>query len=149
MADHRLNPVPTSTSDIRHFKLSGHRNHQRLSQSFEIGLAREANCHGDFGGFTAEGCACRIDQWYQTVDIRTVRNEPVGDDDFLRGVARKLAIVTRPFEGGGQQGRAPRVLITDRLWQVQRFLATHDKIANVFTRRSNPDTAAKFHSARN
>ena len=32
---------------------------------------------------------------------------------------------------------------------VQRFLATHDQIANVFTRRSNQDTAAKFHSARN
>ena len=32
---------------------------------------------------------------------------------------------------------------------VQRFLATHDQIANVFTRRSNEDTAATFHSARN
>jgi putative transposase len=86
-----------------------------------------------------------------------------------------------------KQGRAPRVLITDKLKsysaakrrqhkglnnraenshqptrrrerimkrfksprQVQRFLATHDQIANVFTRRSNKDTAAKFHSARN
>ena len=33
--------------------------------------------------------------------------------------------------------------------QVQQFLATHDQVANVFTRRSNQDTAAKFHSARN
>jgi putative transposase len=33
--------------------------------------------------------------------------------------------------------------------QVQQFLATHDQIANVFTRRSNQDTAATFHSARN
>src|SRR5271165_6687536 len=32
---------------------------------------------------------------------------------------------------------------------VQRFLATHDQIANVFTRRSNQDTAATFHSDRN
>jgi hypothetical protein len=33
--------------------------------------------------------------------------------------------------------------------QVQRFLFTHDQIANVFARRPNQDTAAKFHSARN
>src|SRR6202051_3795730 len=33
--------------------------------------------------------------------------------------------------------------------QVQRFLSTHDQIANVFARCSNHDTAAKFHSARN
>jgi putative transposase len=32
--------------------------------------------------------------------------------------------------------------------QVQRFLSVHDQIANVFTRHPNPDTAAKFHSAR-
>ena len=32
--------------------------------------------------------------------------------------------------------------------QVQRFLSIHDQIANVFTRRPNQDTAAKFHSAR-
>jgi putative transposase len=31
--------------------------------------------------------------------------------------------------------------------QVQRFLSIHDQIANVFTRRPNQDTAAKFHSA--
>ena len=94
-----------------------------------------------------------------------------------------------------KQGRAPRVLVTDKLKSyaaakrdimpgvehrqhkglnnraenshqptrrrerimkqfksprhVQRFLATHDQIANVFTRRSNQDTAATFHSARN
>jgi site-specific recombinase XerD len=30
--------------------------------------------------------------------------------------------------------------------QVQRFLFTHDQIANVFARRPNQDTAAKFHS---
>src|SRR4051812_22133689 len=93
-----------------------------------------------------------------------------------------------------KQGRAPRVLITDKLksyaaakreimpgvahrqhkglnnraenshqptrrreWsmkrfkspqQVQRFLSTQDQIANVFSRRLNQDTAAKFHSAR-
>jgi len=93
-----------------------------------------------------------------------------------------------------KQGRAPRVLITDKLGsyaaakrefmpgvehrqhkglnnraenshqptrrrerimkrfksprQVQRFLSTHDQIANVFARRPNQDTAAKFHSAR-
>jgi putative transposase len=33
--------------------------------------------------------------------------------------------------------------------QVQRFLSIHDQVANVFTRRSNQDTAAKFHTARN
>jgi putative transposase len=33
--------------------------------------------------------------------------------------------------------------------QVQRFLSTHDQIANVFGRRPNQDTAAKFHSAGN
>src|SRR3954468_1171565 len=32
--------------------------------------------------------------------------------------------------------------------QVQRFLSTHDQIANVFSRRPNQDTAAKFHAAR-
>ena len=32
--------------------------------------------------------------------------------------------------------------------QVQRFLSIHDQIANVFSRRTNQDTAAKFHSAR-
>jgi putative transposase len=94
-----------------------------------------------------------------------------------------------------KQGRAPRVLITDKLKsyaavkreimpgvqhrqhkglnnraenshqptrrrerimkrfksprQVQRFLSTHDQIANVFARCANQDTAAKFHSARN
>jgi putative transposase len=32
--------------------------------------------------------------------------------------------------------------------QVQRFLSIHDQIANVFFRRPNQDTAAKFHSAR-
>jgi putative transposase len=94
-----------------------------------------------------------------------------------------------------KQGRAPRVLITDKLRsyaaakreimpgvehrqhkglnnraensyqptrrrerimkrfksprQVQRFLSTHDQIANVFSRRPNQDTAAKFHTARN
>jgi putative transposase len=94
-----------------------------------------------------------------------------------------------------KQGRAPRVLITDKLKsyaaakreimpgvehrqhkglnnraenshqptrrrerimkrfksprQVQRFLSTHDQIANVFSRRPNQDTAAKFRIARN
>jgi putative transposase len=33
--------------------------------------------------------------------------------------------------------------------QVRRFLSTHDQIANVFTRRPNQDTAAKFHTAGN
>src|ERR1700733_8326036 len=33
--------------------------------------------------------------------------------------------------------------------QVQRFLSIHDQVANVFSRRPNQDTAAKFHSARN
>jgi putative transposase len=33
--------------------------------------------------------------------------------------------------------------------QVQRFLSTHDQIANVFSRRPDQDTAAKFHTARN
>ena len=32
--------------------------------------------------------------------------------------------------------------------QVQRFLSTHDQIANLFSRCPNQDTAAKFHSAR-
>ena len=32
--------------------------------------------------------------------------------------------------------------------QVQRFLSTHDQIANIFSRRRDHDTAAKFHSAR-
>jgi len=93
-----------------------------------------------------------------------------------------------------KQGRAPRVLITDKLRsyaaakreimpgvehrqhkglnnrtensnqptqrrerimkrfksprQVQRFLSTHDQIANVFSRRRNQDTAGKFRTAR-
>ena len=33
--------------------------------------------------------------------------------------------------------------------QVQRFLSTDDQIANVFSRRPNQDTAAKFHTACN
>jgi putative transposase len=33
--------------------------------------------------------------------------------------------------------------------QVQRFLSIHDQVANVFSRRQNQDTAAKFQSARN
>jgi len=33
--------------------------------------------------------------------------------------------------------------------QVQRFLSIHDQIANVFTRRPDQDTAAKFRIARN
>jgi putative transposase len=33
--------------------------------------------------------------------------------------------------------------------QVQRFLSTHHQIANVFSRRPNQDTAAKFRIARN
>jgi putative transposase len=33
--------------------------------------------------------------------------------------------------------------------QVQRFLSTHDQIANIFTRRPNQATAAKFRIARN
>ena len=32
--------------------------------------------------------------------------------------------------------------------QVPRFLSTHDQIANVFSRRRNQDTAARFHAAR-
>ena len=32
--------------------------------------------------------------------------------------------------------------------QAQRFLSTHDQIANVFSRRRNQDTAAKFRAAR-
>ena len=32
--------------------------------------------------------------------------------------------------------------------QVQRFLSTHDQIANIFSRCPNQDTATKFHSAR-
>jgi hypothetical protein len=32
--------------------------------------------------------------------------------------------------------------------QVQRFLSTHDQITNVFSRRPNQDTAAKFRIAR-
>jgi len=32
--------------------------------------------------------------------------------------------------------------------QVQRFLSIHDQIANVFSRRPNQDTTAKFYSAR-
>src|SRR6201988_482544 len=93
-----------------------------------------------------------------------------------------------------KQGRAPRVLITDKLRsyaaakreimpgvehrqhkglnnraenshqptrrrerimkrfksprQVQRFLATHDQLPNIFSRRPTQDTAAKFHFAR-
>jgi putative transposase len=33
--------------------------------------------------------------------------------------------------------------------QAQRFLSIHDQIANLFSRRPNQDTAAKFHAARN
>jgi putative transposase len=33
--------------------------------------------------------------------------------------------------------------------QVQRFLSTHDQVANIFTRRPSQDTATKFHFARN
>jgi putative transposase len=31
--------------------------------------------------------------------------------------------------------------------QVQQFLSIHDQIANVFSRRPNQDTAARFRSA--
>jgi len=31
--------------------------------------------------------------------------------------------------------------------QAQRFLSTHDQIANVFSRRPNQDTAAEFRTA--
>ena len=33
--------------------------------------------------------------------------------------------------------------------QVQRFLSTHDQIANVFSGRPNQETAAQFRTARN
>ena len=33
--------------------------------------------------------------------------------------------------------------------QVQRLLSIHDQVANVFSRRSNHDTASKFRIARN
>jgi putative transposase len=33
--------------------------------------------------------------------------------------------------------------------QVQRFLSTHDQIANVFSRRPTQDTAVKFRIPRN
>ena len=33
--------------------------------------------------------------------------------------------------------------------QVQRFLSIHDQIANLFSRRPSPDTAAAFHATRN
>ena len=32
--------------------------------------------------------------------------------------------------------------------QAQRFLSTHDQVANVFSRRRNQDTAAKLRTAR-
>ena len=32
--------------------------------------------------------------------------------------------------------------------QVQRFLATHDQVANLFSRRPSQDTATRFHAAR-
>jgi putative transposase len=32
--------------------------------------------------------------------------------------------------------------------QVQRFLSTHDQIANIFSRRPDQDTATKFRRAR-
>ena len=32
--------------------------------------------------------------------------------------------------------------------QAQRFLSTHDQIANFFSRRRYEDTAARFHTAR-
>jgi putative transposase len=32
---------------------------------------------------------------------------------------------------------------------VQRFLFTHDQVANIFTRHPNQDTATKLHSTRN
>jgi putative transposase len=48
---------------------------------------------------------------------------------------------TRPRERIMKRFNSPR--------QVQRFLSIHDQVANVFSRRPNQDTAAKFHSARN
>ena len=33
--------------------------------------------------------------------------------------------------------------------QAQRFLSTHDQIANVFSRRSSQNTATKLRAARN
>jgi putative transposase len=61
----------------------------------------------------------------------------------VHGVSKETIIhqPTRRRERIMKRFKSPR--------QVQRFLATHDQIANVFTRRSNQDTAAKFHSARN
>jgi putative transposase len=47
---------------------------------------------------------------------------------------------TRRRERIMKQFKSPR--------QVQRFLSTHDQIANFFTRRPSQDTAAQFHSAR-
>jgi putative transposase len=32
--------------------------------------------------------------------------------------------------------------------QAQRFLSTHDQIANLFSRHPDQDTVVKFHSAR-
>ena len=48
--------------------------------------------------------------------------------------------LTRRRERIMKQYKSPR--------QMQRFLSVHDQIANVFSRRSNQDTAASFHSAR-
>jgi len=49
-----------------------------------------------------------------------------------------------PHLSSGSRG-PPAELV---LRKVQRFLSTHDQIANVFSRRPNQDTATSFHTAR-
>jgi putative transposase len=49
-------------------------------------------------------------------------------------------------ENSHQPTRQPERFKSPR--QVQRFLSTHDQIANLFSRRPNQDAAAKFRCAR-
>ena len=148
---------------------------------------------------------CRGDKWHLDEVVLTIAGKKhwlwraVDQEGFVLDVLvqsrRDKKAAKRLFRKLlRNQGRAPRVLITDKLRsyaaakrkimpgvehrqhkglnnraenshqptrrrerimkqfksprQVQRFLSTHDQVANVFSRRSNQDTATKFRAAR-
>jgi hypothetical protein len=60
----------------------------------------------------------------------------------------EMAVATRPENSYQPTRRRERIMKRFKSpQQLQRFLSTHDPIANLFTRRPSHDTAAKLHCA--
>ena len=155
----------------------------------------EINRPDDLGDIASLGLFCRVfanrirrrgprrgNKWHLDEVVITIADKKyrlwrvVDQEDFVLDVLvqgrRDKKAAKRLFRKLlKKHGRAPRVLITDKLkshgaakreimpgveheaLQVAaagaRFLSTHDQIANVFSRHPNQVIAAKFHSARN